>query len=132
LVIRFFGNVSPNTGPAVVHYTVIQNFGFSLPKHSVLKNLPKLPIIQQKFRVKSTINVLEVSKRKKITVYALVSFRTPAIALSEIRTRNFWVSSWQCYHLSHSLHSRDISILQFTRPKYHTHTKFLCSKSLLC
>jgi hypothetical protein len=35
-------------------YTVIKNFGFSLPKHSVLKNLPKLPIIQQKFRVKST------------------------------------------------------------------------------
>jgi hypothetical protein len=35
-------------------YTVIQNFGFSLPKHSVLKNLPKLPIIQLKFRVKST------------------------------------------------------------------------------
>jgi hypothetical protein len=32
-------------------YTVIQNFGFLLPKHSVLKNLPRLSIIQLKFRV---------------------------------------------------------------------------------
>jgi hypothetical protein len=34
-------------------YIVIKNFGFSLPNHSVLKNLLKLPIIQLKFRVKS-------------------------------------------------------------------------------
>ena len=31
---------------------VMKNFGFLLPKHSVLKNLPKLPIIQRKFRLK--------------------------------------------------------------------------------
>jgi hypothetical protein len=32
----------------------MKNIGFLHPKHSVLKNLPKLPIIQRKFRLKPT------------------------------------------------------------------------------
>jgi hypothetical protein len=45
---------------------VYQNFGFLLPKHSVLKSLPKLPIIQVKFRwnprkIRVSLNITEVS-----------------------------------------------------------------------
>jgi hypothetical protein len=36
------------------YYTVMKNFGFLHPKHLVLKNQPKLPIIQRKFRLKPT------------------------------------------------------------------------------
>jgi hypothetical protein len=43
-----------SSAKVAVPHTVMKNFGFLHPKHSVLKNLPKLPIIQRKFRLKST------------------------------------------------------------------------------
>jgi hypothetical protein len=57
-------------------YTVIKNFGFSLPKHSVLKNLPKHPIIQSKFRVKSTKHSSQSQYPRSLVFGEIYKFNT--------------------------------------------------------
>jgi hypothetical protein len=57
-------------------YTVIQNFGFSLPKHSVLKNLPKHPKIQLKFRVKSTKHSSQFQHTRSFVFGKKIKFNT--------------------------------------------------------
>jgi hypothetical protein len=59
-----------------IWYTVIQNFGFSLPKHSVLKNLPKLPIIQLMFWVKSTKHSSQFQHTRSFIFGKIYKFNT--------------------------------------------------------
>jgi hypothetical protein len=57
-------------------YTVIQNFGFSLPKNSVLKNLLNLPIIQLMFRVKSTKHSSQFQRTRNFVFGKIYKFNT--------------------------------------------------------
>jgi hypothetical protein len=47
-----------------------------LPKHSVLKNLPKLPIIQLKFRVKSTKHSSQFERTRSFVFGKIYKFNT--------------------------------------------------------
>jgi hypothetical protein len=55
---------------------VIQNFEFSLHKQSVLKNLQEFPIIQLKFRVKSTKNLSQSKYPRSFVFGKIYKFNT--------------------------------------------------------
>jgi hypothetical protein len=89
--------LGPRFGDNFDAYTVIQNFGFSLPKHYVLKNLPKLPIIQLKFRVKSTKHSSQFQDTRSFVFGKIYKFNTK---LRDFHRNISGIDQWVTYHLS--------------------------------
>jgi hypothetical protein len=82
-------------------YTVIQNFGFSLPKHSVLKNLPKHPIIQLKFRVKSAKHSSQSQYPRSFVFGEIYKFNTK---LRDFRRNISDIGQWVICDISHKIY----------------------------
>jgi hypothetical protein len=53
----------------------MKNFGFLQPKHSVLKNQPKLPIIQRKFRLKPTKHSSQSQEARSFVFLKILNLR---------------------------------------------------------
>jgi hypothetical protein len=88
-------------------YTVIQNFGFSLPKHSVLKNLPKLPIIQLKFRVKPTKHSSQFQHTRSFVFDKIYKFKTK---LRDFHRNISGIgTSWPCHKYSTFFRSNQLA-----------------------
>jgi hypothetical protein len=95
---NYWKNLSKvNIAVSISKYTVIQNFGFSLPKHSVLKILPKLPIFQLKFRVKPTKHSSQYQLPRSFVFGKIYKFYTK---LRNSLRNILGIGQWITYHLS--------------------------------